>query len=266
VNNIQTSCENCVFAKYTSGIQDGCQLDRDKKLGVSETTEDGFFHLERFCNTYRPEEWLNDLNLEESMDLEDTVIKEVMPIIGFFVRLSPDHNDYAIDKLRVTIESIAQIENGPPAYIAVINDRVEFNEEIWAMFLEYFEHPITKYHIVQVRTKLQTAMKNLDEAFSHAQNGWLYSTTSGETVPKDILPKINKFLNIDMMQLTMVEPYDDYNGLIFPPFIFKFLKGNKTKIFQDEMMDSRPFITKMKAAEERGKTKTILSWEEFNAS
>jgi hypothetical protein len=48
--------------------------------------------------------------------------------------------------------------------------------------------------------------------------------------------------------------------------LFKFLNGNGTKIFKDEMVDTRGFITKVLEAEKRGGTKTVYTWEEFNAS
>tara|TARA_Y100001938_G_scaffold133366_1_gene192645 strand:+ start:5777 stop:6577 length:801 start_codon:yes stop_codon:yes gene_type:complete len=266
MNKVTTKCEDCVFSKTENDKQTGCQLGRDEKLGVSETADEGYFILERFCNTYRPDQWLEDLNFEESMDTKKTVMDEIVPRIGFFIRLDTGDETPTNSELNHTLQSISQIEHGPPAFVAVINDKVEFNELIWSLFLKYFENSTTKYHIVQLKNKPETDMKHLDEAFSHAQNGWLYSTTSGESVPKDVVSKLHKNINIDMKQLMLVEPYDNYNGLMFPTFVFKFLKGNRSKIFQDEMMDSRPFLEKMKAAEKRGNTKTIFSWEEFNAS
>ena len=42
--------------------------------------------------------------------------------------------------------------------------------------------------------------------------------------------------------------------------------GAVALIFVDEMVDTRSFAEKMKGAEERNNSKTIITWEDFNAS
>jgi len=265
MSNPRTNCQNCVFAKKENDTQVGCDLERHVLLGVEELREDGNFTLERFCNTYRPEEWVQELELDEAMNLEATVLQEVFPRIGFFVRLDTEKTN-AIEDLDKTIKSIVQIKGESPAYVAIITDKVEYNDEIWSKCVQYFDDIGTKYHIVQLRTKPKNVISVLDEAFTHAQNGWIYSTTSGESVPANTLTRLHELTNVQMKQLVMIEPYDDFNGLIFPAFLFKFLNGNNAKLFSDENLDSRSFRQKVKAAEERGKTKNILTWEEFDAS
>jgi len=267
MNIIRTDCEHCVFCKLSEGgTQIGCKLGRSDLLEVEAMSDEGSFVLKRFCNTYRPEEWVQELSLNESLDLQKTVIEEVCPRMGFFVYLDTDQNDDTIEKLTPTIESIAKVEHGPPAFVVVVNDKVEFNEEIWSLFVKHFDVHKTKYHIVQLNQKLQDPTEALDAAFIHAQNGWVYVTTSGETVATDTISRLNEILNIDMKQVNMIESYDGFNGLMFPAFLFKFLNGNKRKIFVDEMVDTRSFAEKMKGAEERNNSKTIITWEDFNAS
>jgi len=266
MSNIKTDCTHCVFAQKENNIQVGCSLERSDLLGVEILSDEGNFTLKRFCNTYRPEEWLQSLDLDEATNPEETVLQEVFPRIGFFVRLDTSEDighGAAIESLKQTIESIDQVG---PAYVAVITNKVEYNEEIWTILVQQFGHTDIKYHIVQLETKPKEVMSIIDQAFAHAQNGWIYSTTSGESVPSDTLTKLHELTNIKMKQLVMVEPYDDFNGLIFPAFLFKFLNGNKAKLFSDENLDSRSFRQKVRAAEERGETKSILTWEEFNAS
>ena len=60
----------------------------------------------------------------------------------------------------------------------------------------------------------------------------------------------------------MVEPTSGIDGLTFPAYLFKFLNGNKTKMFNDEMTDSRQFLEKVRDAEKRGGSKTIYEWHE----
>ena len=263
--SIQTHCKDCIFGKYDNGTQTGCTLHRVEKLGV-EKTLDGSFKLNRFCNTHRPEEWIGTLSLEEQFEgAEKVALDEVKCRMGFFVRLDTSQNN-AIAELSKTLKSIKEIEGGP-AYVVVITDKVEYNEEVWGLFITHFgEQSRIKYHIVQVTDTPEDIMLLVDEAFGHAQNGWVMTSVSGEIIDPNILSKLDKMINVDMRQVIMVEPSGDFSGLLFPAYLFKFLNGNKNKVFQDTIVGTGSFIEKIREAEERGDTKTILSWEEFNAS
>lgn len=267
MTDIRTKCDGCVFATCgRDGFQHGCTLERHSKLGISDESEsEKYFLLERFCNTYRPKEWLENLNFKESLDIKNTVMEEVCPRMGFIVNLDTNQKN-SIQKLKSTIESI--IPNNP-SYIIVITDKVEYNEEIWTLLVEFFgvENKELKYHIIQISEK-HNDRKDLmiDESFTHAQNGWIYTTTSGEIVDPDLKKKIHDAINVDMRQLIMVKPYDDFNGFLFPAYLFRFLNGNNPKLFADEIFDTRSFIEKVEAADQRSKGKHVLTWEEFNAS
>ena len=275
---IKTHCSGCVFVEKQrshlgtkSGHQTGCSLGRHDKLEVEQTDDDGSFVLKRFCNTYRPDEWIEDLDFEEAVVPEETVLDEVFPRLGFFVRLDTSGDSgrgEAISSLGETIDSIGRVEGGPPAYVAVITDKVEYNEEAWGVLATHYEDTDTKYHIVQIEGEVEDRSLIVDEAFGRAQNGWVYITTAGESIPSDTLARIHELVNIEMRQLVLVEPYDDFNGMVFPAFLFKFLNGNRAKLFQDETTAKGSFVTKLREAEARNEnqTKSILTWEEFNAS
>ena len=65
------------------------------------------------------------------------------------------------------------------------------------MFVERFDETDTKYHIVQIDSTPKQIIRILDNAFAHtAQNGWIYSTTSGQEVPVDVLTKLNNLINM----------------------------------------------------------------------
>lgn len=271
MTKVQTNCKGCIFAEEKKhhlstkeGIQVGCSLERHNLLEVEELDDEGNFVLKRFCNTYRPEEWVQDLDFEEALNPEETVLEEVFPRIGFFIHLDTD-NPAATEDLDTTLASITQLVGGDAAYVTVVTDKVEYNVSIWESFVKHFTGTDTKYHVVQTR-KLEAKEESLDESFLHAQNGWVYSTSSGELVPSDILDKLHELLNIKLEQLVMIEPYDGFNGLMFPAFLFKFLKGSKARLFQDQTVCSGTFIEKIKEAQERDQASGVLTWEEFNAS
>lgn len=263
---INTHCKDCIFARYNdNNIQFSCTLERPEKLGVKEI-KDSSFVLERFCNTYRPAEWVDDLPFDQKVTgAESAALQEVKPRIGFFIRLDTD-SENGIDDLEKTLKSIKDI-HGVAAYVVVITDKVEYNEDTWGLFISIFgEESKTKYSIVQLTEPPQKTVSIIDEAFGQAQNGWIMTATSGETIEPEILDKLNKIINIDMKQVVMIEPNDEFSGLVFQAYIFKFLNGNKIKLFKDETVDSRDFVEKVKDAEKRGGTKAVMTWEEFNAS
>ncbi len=105
--------------------------------------------------------------------------------------------------------------------------------------------------------------KVVDQAFTHAQNGWVMCLGSGETVNPSSVEALHNFMNIEMRQLVLIEPSSGISGLAFPAYLFKFLNGNRTKIFNDDMTDSRDFMEKVKDAEVRGGTKTIFTWPDL---
>jgi hypothetical protein len=264
---IHTKCDACVFAELGDNkIQTGCKLDRELKLGVNETNDDGFFNLSRFCNTYRPKEWLPMLSLEESENLCDTVLQEVRPRVGFFVIMDSEGVE-AIDKLKKTLLDIKNQKNAIPRYVVVVNDKVEYNNEIQGLFGELFDHYITMHHIVQINTTFPTEHHLIDEAFIHAKNGWVYVTSSGENVPLDLLEKMHQRMNVNMDILSVVKPYDDINGMIFQTSLFKYLNGNRRKVYEGEdgekNVDDRPFLEKVEDLAQMSAEGSVIEWGEF---
>ncbi len=262
--SVNSSCKGCVFAEVDTH-QTSCKLDRAAKLGIDDKDEDGFFVLSRFCTTYRPKEWLSDLSLAESMDTEKTVLEEIYPRVGFFIVLDTTRDD-AIEQLRATVEDIKNQKEIAPRYIVIINDKVEYNEDAFAVVQPLFDFEETEYHILQLQVEIDDPVNTIDEAFAHAKNGYVYVTTSGERVPRDLIYKIHKRVNLDMKKLVVVKPYSGVNGLLFQSALFKFVNGNRPKLYQAEIIDNRPFLEKVKEAAKESDDQTLIDWSEFNES
>jgi len=263
--SIQSSCRGCVFADANETEQLSCKLDRASKLGIQEKDDENFFVLSRFCTTYRPKEWLNDLSLAESKDIKETALKEISPRVGFFVLLDTSKED-AIDDLAKTLEDIKGQESIAPRYVVVINDKVEYNEGIFEILQPMFDFDETEYHILQLEVKIEDPIRTIDEAFKHAKNGYVYVTSAGESIPRDLIYRIHKRVNLDMKKLMVVKPHSGINGLLFQTALFKFVNGNKPKLFQDEIVDNRPFLEKVEEAATDSDDQTLIDWNEFNES
>jgi hypothetical protein len=258
---IETTCKGCVFAHLENEKQTGCDLERLEKLKFHRNEDGKSFTVERFCNTSRPKEWADSLSLEESLDLKKTVMTEVRPRIGVLIYFET----LAIDPLRSLENTISKItaQEYLPRYIIVANNKVEYNEAIQKMMASKLPED-TEHHLVQMITQEKNKIEVIDECFRHALNGWMYITTSGESIPKNLMRGMNRIINEDMKKITVVNPYDGFNGMVFQTSLFKLLNGNRPKIWAVEEIDDRPFLEKAKDLDKDCKEKTIMSWEEFN--
>lgn len=272
---VQTSCKGCVFAEYTKNTQTGCKLNRAEKLNPkNDLLLDGDKHhytFNRFCNTYRPKEWEIILSDEERQDMIKSVMHEVSPRVGFFVFL--DNEEGMLDRLSTTLKDIREQTFGQARYVALINSRVEYNEQLHEMLRNTFNNTTaedirlnrfikTEFHIVQTLVDSKNDFL-LDEAFRHAKNGWAYVTSSGENVRLDLLEKINDRINIDMKRLVLVKPYDDLNGMIFQTAIYKFLDGSRKLQHKETGEDmTLSFVEKVEGMN-TSDPDTIISWEDF---
>ena len=265
--NPETHCNGCVFAVKDKNKQIGCQIYRSEKLGVKDLEADDYV-LERYCNTYRPEEWLNSLSLEDYKNRHQIALKEVVSRVGFIVLLDTTKEN-AIEDLKVTISDIVNQTLYKARYVIVVTDKAEYNEEIQAILVENFDHDETLHHLVKLSHVPENKMFIVDECFKHAKNGWIYTTTSGERIDQELVEKVNQRVNIEMKRLSIVKPYDDFNGLLLSTPLFKLLNGNYKKAYETDDgeldFDDRPFLEKVEDMKDNT-GETLITWEEFNAS
>lgn len=255
---IEHSCNECVFLNTISGKHQ-CALNRLTVLPFNLDTN-GNPVLSRFCNASRPAAWLDDLNVDESSDLIKTVMKEVEPRFGFFVLFNRD-----METLEKTIHDIKS-QSINARYVIVLTDAVEFNSAIQELLVKSFDFDITKHHIVQLLEMPKVQAFVIDEAFKHARNGWAYVCHSGHRIDHQLIEKAHRRINVDMKPLVVVQPYDDeLNGLLFQTALFKFLNGNKVKIFSDEKSLDQSFLNKVREVAANSDPETFITWEEFNA-
>lgn len=261
-----TNCQGCVFAKISNNVQTGCELNRIDKLGSDKTTtSDGVEHfsLSRFCNAFRPKQWINRLDAKESLNLLETVKEEIKPRVGFLILLDTSKEN-ALLYLEQTLTGIRDQTDSQARYIIVSTDKPEYNEGIYNLLAGMFNKEETFLHVLQLLEVPEDKMFVIDEAFSSALNGWIYVTTSGEQVDRNLLKDLNEHINEKMKKLSVVLPYDGINGLVFQTALFKYLNGNRTKIWDVDNSDSRMFLEKIKDLDKDGDC--ILNWSQVNAS
>lgn len=263
--NVNTKCNGCIFGIYENGKQISCKLNRHEKLTYDTVDDQGSFVLNRFCTTYRPQNWLEELSVKESEDVVDTVLHEVMPRVGFFIILKTD-SDNAINLLENTLKDIHN-QSLIARYVVIATDKVEYNPEIQELLCKYFDFETTNHHIVQLVERPSSIELIIDECFKHAKNGWAYVCESGESIDNKLIEKIHRRVNLDLKRLSVIKPYKEpFNGLLFQTSLFKFLNGNNTKLFQDEIVDTRQFLAKVEDVSINSDPDTLITWEQFNGT
>jgi len=263
---MEMKCSGCVFTKVKDSKQAGCMLNRIEKLQETNTEEkDGIEYkvLKRFCNTHRPERWLQKITFDKSLDATSTALEEVRPRVGFIVYL--DHSkDNPLTWLESTLMDIRDQTESAARYVIVVNEKVEYNQQIHDMLLLFFNKEKTEIHILQLLEVPTNKIWIVDECFRFALNGWIYVTTSGEAVSRSLLQDMHEHINIKMKRLSVVKPYEGINGLLFQTALFKYLNGNKTKIWDEDKKDSRLFLDKIKDLD--AENDCILEWSDVNVA
>lgn len=109
---LQTSCKNCIFAKYEDNTQIECLSDRLKHFELIEAydLEKNFYVVKGFCNYYRSSAWNNGIPdatkaKEESSVTFDIIIDCSTMDESYYKTLSSfiQNINYAIDKYRVIL-------------------------------------------------------------------------------------------------------------------------------------------------------------------
>lgn len=244
---ITRSCEGCIFIiKDDDKPQEGCSLGRTIKLNPINKFDDKnqYQILSRFCNTYRPQEW-------KKMDMVSpaaSALEEVLPVAGVIVNF--EHNLGALEQ---TLESMFNQKGNKFKYLIVINDRVEYNEEIGIICKKY----IDKWMLVQMLEEYQHK-DCIDNVFNHVKNGYIILVKAGYKFPTEFLQTIHERINIDMEPLMVA--YDrNKEKILTSASLYKFLKGNKPKINEDGTTDKRNFFERLADVPTEGNS--IVDWE-----
>lgn len=122
INNIHTSCKDCVFATYDQNTQTDCQLDlinRYKESGTSiieayDDDKEFFIVNDRKCIGYRTESWYTNLGLELSIEEKIKQIKETFRLKYI---LFIDLKNISIDKLQIIFNDIKNADIKPSKLI-----------------------------------------------------------------------------------------------------------------------------------------------------
>lgn len=240
-----TKCETCLFNVRADGVQVGCKFNRLDKL--SKELVDNNYVINRFCNTYRPKHWAEDVGESDLEKLVEIAKNELIMPVNYII----DFN-YNLEDLKKTIWSIENIENfHPRSKIMVINDKIEYSQEIFQIITSSKFSPKRCYVIFVFDTK-----NAIDQAAKDFVSGLVFHVKCGYIFDPNFYNKIHKYVNEDMKSLHLIKSDD---GMVFFAKTFIALKGNMSKMTADGEIDNKNFVERVAAMS----NKKIIDWKEF---
>jgi hypothetical protein len=209
MNNIQFNCSDCVFAILDStDRQRGCSLARLDKFNATLDEDSDRFQFDRFCNAYRPPEWGL---IYKDIGMENIVKSEIKPRVTYIIDF-----DYDIKKLYETINVI----NGNIGSVIVVNDKVEYNQEIMNALGELKGQ---KYYLVQTLCELNNDEK-FRISFKHAKNGWCVFIAKGDHLPQFFYTVLDDRINYKLKRLSFAQ--SPTGSFLIQSSLYKFVCDN----------------------------------------
>lgn len=270
-----TSCSDCVWAKYASGTQTGCEfgrIEKFKEVGAKvslklekrdsglQTYAHNYYIIDRFCNMKRTKEWSELYQNPKEKLLELTQVK--YDIIVPFLELHGEQQDK--EWIRSFLDDVMGKEYIPETIHFVFPN--SYNEEkynvkpIVEMCNSYFAPlrliPIhTKFYITQFeqydpekesiitnRYKMvnHAAIKNKGMYYIVILPEW-YESNDDDYIPNNIGKKLNKIVNEDLKMAFVIEPPEDtMHGLVVHNEIHKAVAGHshEEETVSDKLLNS----------------------------
>lgn len=227
---IGVSCRGCVFnVKGEDGVQKDCKIDVLEAFENNSTVfkiVDNNYQFDRIC-PYR----------SEVTKTPEQVIKEAYLKFHFIVI------DIDKDKTLEILENIKDIA-GEKSRVSIITKKI--SQEVYD-YISYKEN----YFLTTSFENDDDTFNLIDKGFQKTLNGYTVVLTSEDKINKSDLDRINKFVNLKMQRLALVEN----SPFVINNVIFKYLKGNKGKSFKDKLVE---------LAEEQSTNSMVYTWEDIN--
>ncbi|MBF83560.1 MAG: hypothetical protein CL489_03690 [Acidobacteria bacterium] len=213
---IKTSCKECVFAMYVGKTQMDCSLGRLDKFRegcvpvIESYDEDDkeFFVIERFCNTYRPEDWKPR---DKKMTKEDSVLKEAQPTFDFII-IHDSSKD--IGSLEKTLSDIKQQAPLPKRVVVVEKGGKDKMGIIGVLERHLSDLPVSYRYVVYMDDEYEGSLDFIDESFKQVDSMYYCVLDSSKDVIANIIKRVDTIINQDMRPLSVIKPDEGYHGLV----------------------------------------------------
>ena len=241
LQEINTSCKDCVFATWEEDTQVGCDLGKiklykERKTPIIEAFDDEdkeFFVVKAWCSTYREELWKtahSDKNLIEQLN------QETYPKINYCIVM--DSLDK--DNFQKTLESIKR-QKYPPKRVLVTctspEDYMPILQHV-KVELEDLYGSDFRVHCVGEGMSFEAI---LDDSFKLSANGFYMGLKCGDEVPEDASDLLHYALNKKLKSVALVKNGDNLSGTLHQAVLYKYLYGYRGALFETKLIEGEEF-------------------------
>lgn len=242
-----TSCGSCIFAQYKGPVHIDCELDRINKFykqGRAEFDNDACCYIIKgVCNTARGETWKE---VNKGSNLVSKVLNEIQLRID--VVLYIDNEDVG-----QAVSACAKQETIKPQRIIVVakNSSTKFTEiyNVLQTLTEPYEIP---FRLVRILETDATIDRCVEIGFEKCSSQYTAVFNTSHKIPINFIKRLNNKINHDLQQIVLVEPTNNYSGMIITTNAFEKFDKNRDKPVFEKIVDF---------AKETKKTEMILNWE-----
>lgn len=241
-----TTCKDCIFAKYKNITQTKCTLGRIeeyKKHGIqvieAYDEEKEFFVIKnKICMFKRLDDWTHK---NKSKNEQIKIIKD--KIFPYMVIIINEHND--VSKVIKTLKSVYK-QKFLPKYISVINKcETAFNKNNDKKIIELFKANTIPWKL-EGMTDPNIPEHKLEDYVVDFRPSYYYSVFySGFEVPPTMFLKLRNKIIDENLQFSVILPNSQKQGRVVSTLVYKIYNGNKhNKSLVDKLKEKKcPMLT-----------------------
>jgi hypothetical protein len=226
---IKTICRDCIFAEFNEEYtkQTGCKLNRLSKFAAAGLIKDLYdektglisVEIQRFCNACRNSEWASKYE-----DPEDKLKKEIELRLDFIV--IDNEKESWEDDIISSCKSLVNQTIKPRKIIILFYRSTKPIVSLREKIISLLKETNIKYEIVNVLRSVPNINNVIDEAITKSNSQYYTLCDAGDTIDNNFIEKLNKLLNEDLVQFSMIEPTEGRTGLTVQRLIHKLISGN----------------------------------------
>ena len=241
LQEINTSCKDCIFATWEDDSQIGCELGkielyREKGTTIIEAFDDEdkeFFVVKAWCSTYREELWKT---AHSDKDLIEQIDQETYPKINYCIVI--DSLDK--DNFQKTLESIKRQKYSPKRILVTCTSPKDYMPILHYVKadLEDLYGSNFRVHCVGEDMSFEAI---LDDSFKLSANGFYMGLKCGDELPEDASDLVHYALNKKLKSIALIKNGDNLSGTLHQAVLYKYLYGYRGAPFEIKLIEGEEF-------------------------
>lgn len=276
--NINTACKSCIWNHPTDrDPKYSCRLGRIDffiKNGVKyEMTEDNNYNLLTLCNSFRTEEWAQQV-VDRKLDCFKTLLEERQIRVDHII---VDYNKWAyreaIQKIENSFQSAMEQDNYAPASILVISTNkavhdkmAEVLRRLRAIRAGYKDRQNVDFRVIRTFSHNRTPREMIDIAAEKCSGQYYIAYEAGHRVNHFANNDIDMSINYFMQRYVCIRPELGFNELVVSNKAHQIYGGNAPIVFEDGNEFTLIENKLEHAAAEQESPHLVISWNQLQTN